>query len=87
MAGITSTSVGVTAVPIYTPSGVTQPGTAPVVVSNLGTAAVFLGGPNVTATTGVQVAAGANLPLPVVGQAPVYAIAATGTNTVNVGVF
>jgi hypothetical protein len=87
MAATTPTTVGITAVPIYTAPGVTQPGSAPVVVSNLGAAAVFLGGPNVTATTGVQVAPGANLPIPSVSQATIYAIAATGTNNVVVGVF
>jgi hypothetical protein len=87
MAATVLTTVGTTAVQIYVSPGVTQPGAAPVVVSNLGAAAVFLGGPNVTATTGVQVGAGANLVLPAVGQSPIYAIAATGTNNVVVGVF
>jgi hypothetical protein len=87
MAATTPTSVGVTAVQIYVSPGVTQPGTGGVIVSNLGTAAVFLGGPNVTATTGVQIAAGATLPIASVSQATIYAIAATGTNNVVVGVF
>jgi hypothetical protein len=87
MAATTPTTVGTTAVQIYAPPGVTQPGSAPVFVSNLGTNAVFLGGPNVTATTGVQVAAGATLPLPAVGQSPIYAIATTASSNVVVGVF
>lgn len=86
MAATTSTTVGTGAAVIFAPTGVTQPGTAAVVISNLGANPVFLGGPGVTATTGVQVAAGANLILPSAGSA-IYAIAATGTNTVNVGVF
>jgi hypothetical protein len=80
-----TTSVGTTAVPILTGQPFSMPGTAPVVVSNLGSNPVFLGGPAVTATTGVQVAAGANLALP--GGADVYAIAAVGPNNVVVGVF
>jgi hypothetical protein len=56
-----------------------------VLVQNNGSAAVFLGGPTVTADTtatgGLQVAAGASMTVPTVGgaAADLYAIVATGT--------
>lgn len=80
-----STSVGTTAVPILYGQPFSMPGAAPIVVSNLGANPVFLGGPAVTAVTGVQVAAGANLAI--AGGSDIYAIAAVGPNNVVVGVF
>jgi hypothetical protein len=88
MAVVTSsTSVGTTVVQILGAQAFSIPGAAPVVISNLGTNPVFVGGGNVTATTGVQIAAGANLVLPATDPAGLWAIAATGTNNVVVGVF
>ena len=84
----TSTSVGTSAaVQILAAQAFSLPGTAPVVISNLGTNPVFIGGSNVTATTGVQIGAGTNLVLPATDPAGLWAIAATGTNNVVVGVF
>lgn len=80
-----STSVGTTAVPILSGQPFSAPGRAPLVVSNLGANPVFLGGPAVTTTTGVQVAAGANLAI--AGGSDIYAIATTGSNNVVVAVF
>lgn len=82
-----ATSVGTVAVPILVNQSFSNPGTAPIVVSNLGTNPVFLGGPNVTAATGVQVAASANLPISTLAGNDLYAIATTGTSNVVVGVF
>lgn len=89
MATTTLTSVPTTGpAPIYTPAGVTQPGAAAVLVSNLdATNPVFLGGPTVAATTGIKLAGGATLVLPSVGQGAVYAIATGAAVNVVVGVF
>lgn len=58
-----------------TPTGSRAAGSSSIVLTNLGTAAVFIGGSNVTATTGIQIAAGANLVLPAVdGGAPIYVV-------------
>lgn len=83
----TSVSVGTSAVPIATGLPFAQPDSRALVISNLGTNPVFIGGPTVTATTGVQVAAGTNFTLLSNGRSDVWAIAATGTNNVVVGVF
>jgi hypothetical protein len=88
MATTTPTSVPTTGpIPIYAPVGVTLPGTGAVVISNLGANNVFLGGPAVTATTGVQLAPGAALVLPSVSPSTIYAIAVTAAATVVVGTF
>jgi hypothetical protein len=82
-----ATTVGTTAVPILSAQSYALPGTTTVVVSNTGTAAVFLGGPSVTATTGISVANGTNLVLPATDPGGLWAISALTTNTVVVGVF
>ena len=82
-----STSVNTTAVPIASGLPFSQAGGQTVVITNLGSNAVFIGGQNVTATTGVQIAAGANLTLQSNGTSTIWAIAAAGPNNVVVGVF
>jgi hypothetical protein len=56
-----------------------------VLVNNAGAAAVFLGGPAVTTTTGLSVGAGATVTVPTYGGAKVslYGIAAATGNTVS----
>jgi hypothetical protein len=83
-----ATTVGTTATRIYnyTTAQFAGPGTAPMWISNLSAAPVFVGGPTVTATTGVQIAAGANLSMPTLDDS-LYAVVATGTANVVVGVF
>lgn len=82
-----ATTVGTTAVPILGAQSYALPGTTTVIVSNTGTGAVFLGGPAVTATTGISVANGTNLVLPATDPGGLWAISASATNTIVVGVF
>jgi hypothetical protein len=79
-------SVGTTATLIATPSSV--PENAGVLVQNLGTAMVYLGGSSVTAgstsTGGLQVAQNAIVNVPVTGakSEAIYGIVASGTANV-----
>lgn len=82
-----ATSVGTVAVPILANQPFSNPGTAPIVVSNLATNPVFIGGPNVTAASGVQIVAGTSLPINTLSGNDLWAVAATGNNNVVVGVF
>ena len=64
------------------------PETGGIVVQNNGSAAVFLGGSNVTssgATAGVQLATGATLTIPTTGAEPLtlYGVVATATQNVS----
>jgi hypothetical protein len=82
----TVTSVGTTAVAIAAPGSV--PDNIGVLVQNLGSTTVYIGGSTVTAGTtstgGLQVAANAIVNVPVTGAAAetLYAISASGTNNV-----
>ncbi len=89
MATTTSTTVGAAASPILAAQPVSQPGTGTIVISNLTASAgsIFVGGPNVTTATGVEIAKGTNLVLPGTSGGALYAIAAAGGNTAVVGVF
>jgi hypothetical protein len=79
-------SVGTTATQIASPGSV--PENAGVLIQNLGTAAVYLGGSTVTAGTtstgGLQVAQNAIVSVPTTGAAsePLYGIVASGTANV-----
>jgi hypothetical protein len=88
MATTTSTAVGTGAAVILPAQPFSQPGTSSVVISNLNASvgSIFVGGPAVTVTTGVEVAKGTNLVLPAVSGV-LYAIAAAGGNTAVVGIF
>ena len=84
-----ATTVGTTAVQIIPQEAYAVPGFVATVVSNNGANPVFIGPSTVTASgtnQGVQIAAGANLPLPTLNS-PLYAVAATGSNAVSVGLF
>jgi hypothetical protein len=80
------TSVGTTAVAIANPGAV--PDNIGVLVQNLGTTAVYIGGSTVTANTaatgGLQVAANAIVNVPCTGASAetLSAISASGTNNV-----
>lgn len=80
------TSVGTTAVAIASPGSV--PDNIGVLVQNLGTTTVYIGGSAVTAGTtstgGLQVAANAIVNVPCTGASAetLYAISASGTNNV-----
>lgn len=82
-----ATTVGTNAVQILGPQSYALPGTTTVVISNTGTGAVFIGGSGVTASTGISVANGTNLVLPATDPGGLWAISASATNTVVVGVF
>jgi hypothetical protein len=80
------TSVGTTAVAIATPGAV--PDNIGVLVQNLGSVTVYLGGSTVTADTtstgGFQVAANAIVNVPVTGAAAETLYARTASSTANV---
>lgn len=84
-----ATAVADTAAVVIVPQeAYAMPGSVGTVISNIGaTNPVFVGPAGVTATTGVQIAAGANLNLPTLNS-PLYAIcASTKSTTVVVGLF
>jgi hypothetical protein len=69
-----------------TPTLIAVPGSSSsMVVTNTGSAAVFLGGANVTTTTGLSVGNGATVAIPVAGgqQASLYGVAAATGNTLS----
>ena len=76
-------SVGTSATQLSPTSGLSGVTGEGVVLRNTGAAAVFLGGPDVTTTTGLTLAAGATLTIPVETGA-LWGIVATGTINVEV---
>lgn len=80
------TTVSTSAVVIIPAEAYAMPGSVGTVLSNIGANPVFIGPAGVTATTGVQIAAGANLTLNTLNSV-LYAITGTGSTTVVVGLF
>jgi len=58
-----------------------------VMVSNIGANPIYLGGANVTATTGVLIPAGTTLPFTNASLQGLYGIATTAASTLVIGVF
>jgi hypothetical protein len=83
-----ATAVGNAAAVVIIPSeAYAMPGSVGTTVSNIGANPVFIGPAGVTATTGVQVAAGQNLNLPTLNSVLYGICAAAQTTNVVVGLF
>lgn len=83
-----ATTVGTSIVPILASAAFATAGTVTTVIANISaTNPVFIGGNNVTATTGIQIPANGQLVLPASIPGGLWAISGTGSNNVVVGVF
>ena len=80
-----TTNVGTSATPLALP--VLGAANNCLVVANLGSVVVYVGGSNVSATNGIPIAATSNLVLPGATGAGMYALAASTTANVTVGAF
>lgn len=90
MAAVTTqaVSVGTSATPITTGAlPLAAPGKTAVLVSNIGTNPIYLGGAGVTASTGVLIAAGVTVPMHGATLQSLYGIATTAASTLVIGVF